>query len=67
MQGALGKRYELQACEAVCGAMGTNWIAEASLVARTNPLVTLTAPADLTVQVLPRVHLGCGYGRRRLD
>ncbi len=50
MQGALGKRYELQACEAVCGAMGTNWITEASLVARTNPLVTLNSPSDLPMK-----------------
>src|SRR5882672_7316578 len=45
MNGALGKRYELQATE-VIGRESTNWLTQASLVARTNPIVTLTAPAD---------------------
>src|ERR1041385_420651 len=43
--GALGKRYELQASEAVCGNSVSNWLTEVAMVARTNPIVTLTAPA----------------------
>src|SRR5436190_2260912 len=46
MAGALGKRYELQASEVLCGVDGTNWYTEASVIARTNPFVTLTAPAE---------------------
>jgi uncharacterized protein (DUF1800 family) len=50
MEGALGKRYELQACEAVCSSMGTNWFTEKSMIARTNTLVVLNAPANLPTQ-----------------
>ncbi|HEX4263551.1 MAG TPA: DUF1800 family protein [Verrucomicrobiae bacterium] len=50
MNGALGKRYELQACEAVCGSMGTNWFTETSLIARTDTLVVLNAPANLSMK-----------------
>jgi len=49
--GALGKQYELQGSEVICGNGSTNnWITEASLVARTNPMVTLTAPAVLPMK-----------------
>ena len=44
--GALGKRYELQASSGAFGNAPSNWVTEASLVARTNPMVMLTAPAD---------------------
>ncbi len=46
IMGALGKRYELQSSEVICGNGTTNtWFTEASLVARTNPMVTLSASA----------------------
>src|SRR5215468_5236855 len=42
--GALGKKYELQGSETICGNGSNNtWVTEASLVARTNPIVTLSA------------------------
>jgi len=47
MVGVLGKRYELQASEAVCGSNATNWFTVASLVTRTNPVITFTTSADL--------------------
>jgi len=50
MAGALGKRYELQACEVVCGTASTNWVTVGSLVARTNDMILLNAPADLPVR-----------------
>jgi hypothetical protein len=43
--GVLGKKYELQASESL-GAAATNWVTITSLVARTNPIVTLDGPAD---------------------
>jgi len=46
--GALGKFYQLQASEVLGGQVSTNWVAVASLVARTNPVVTLEAPADFS-------------------
>ena len=50
MLGALGKKYELQASEVVCGSMATNWLTESSLIARTNTAVLLTAPANLKMK-----------------
>ena len=51
IMGALGKKYELQGSEALCGNGSSNtWITEASLVARTNPMVTLSAPAVLPMK-----------------
>jgi Protein of unknown function (DUF1800)/PA14 domain/CHRD domain/Bacterial TSP3 repeat/Putative Ig domain len=51
IMGALGKLYELQGSEIVCGLSSSNtWITEASLVARTNPMVTLSAPALLPMK-----------------
>jgi hypothetical protein len=47
MQGALGKKYELQASEVWCGAGGRNWLTETSFVARATTLVTLHGPAYL--------------------
>src|SRR4051812_44871564 len=44
--GALGKRYELQATEALCGNSPSNWFGQASMVARTNPVVILSAAAN---------------------
>ncbi len=49
MAGALGKHYQLQSSEAV-GGTATNWCTVASLVARTNPLVTLSVAADRPVK-----------------
>src|SRR2546423_8753954 len=43
--GALGKRYELQGSETICGVSTNTWFAETALVARTNPIVTLSASA----------------------
>jgi len=49
--GALGKHYELQGSEVICGPGASNtWFTEASLVARTNPIVTLSAPAVLPMK-----------------
>ena len=48
MPGSLGKYYQLQGSEILCGSAATNWTTEASLVARTNAMVTLKAPADRT-------------------
>jgi hypothetical protein len=51
IMGALGKRYELQGSEVICGNGMTNtWVTEASLIARTNPMVTLMAPALLPMK-----------------
>jgi hypothetical protein len=50
MDGALGKRYELQASEVVCGSMATNWFVESSLIARTNTKIVLIAPANLQMK-----------------
>ena len=51
IMGALGKRYELQGSEVICGSGTSNtWFTEASLVARTNPMVTLSAPAILPMK-----------------
>ena len=44
--GALGKHYELQASTIIGGGSSTNWVTVAGMVARTNPVVTLTAPAQ---------------------
>jgi hypothetical protein len=44
---ALGKQYVLQSVSAVDASSVSNWIIEASLVARTGTVVTLTAPASL--------------------
>ncbi|MCL4787429.1 MAG: DUF1800 family protein [Verrucomicrobia bacterium] len=46
MAGALGKRYDLQATEQLCGSAATNWYTVASMVARTNTMVTLGAAGD---------------------
>ena len=43
---ALGKQYSLQSIAAFDGL--SNWITEASIVARTGTVVTLTAPAGIT-------------------
>jgi hypothetical protein len=43
--GALGKKYELQA-SATLGDVASNWVTVTSLVARTNPNVTLDGVAD---------------------
>lgn len=51
IMGALGKRYELQGSETICGNEASNtWFTEASLIARTNPTVTLIAPATLPMK-----------------
>lgn len=51
IMGALGKLYELQGSESICGNGSSNtWVTEASLVARTNPIVTLTASANLPMK-----------------
>jgi uncharacterized protein (DUF1800 family) len=44
--GALGKRYQLQASETLCGSLATNWFNDAGMVARTNPLVILDSSTD---------------------
>ena len=44
---ALGKQYLLQSVPAVDSASLSNWVTEASLVARTGTVATLTAPASL--------------------
>ncbi|NOS68902.1 MAG: DUF1800 family protein [Verrucomicrobia bacterium] len=46
MMGSLGKHYQLQASETLCGSSATNWFNEVGIVARTNNVVTLSAPAD---------------------
>src|SRR5882762_4939937 len=46
MAGALGKRFELQSSEVANGNTAIHWITEGSIVARSNPVVTLTAPGD---------------------
>jgi uncharacterized protein (DUF1800 family) len=51
IMGALGKLYELQGSESICGnGISNTWITEASLVARTNPIVTLSASANLPMK-----------------
>ncbi len=45
MQGALGKRFELESCDISGGGAPTNWVKVGNLVARTNTVVTLIAPA----------------------
>ena len=51
IMGALGKLYELQGSETVCGIGSSNtWLTEASLVARTNPIVTLSASANVPMK-----------------
>jgi hypothetical protein len=47
MAGALGKCYQLQGSDVICSSTATNWRTETSMVARTNPMVTLTAAGDL--------------------
>jgi uncharacterized protein (DUF1800 family) len=46
MAAALGKRYDLQATEQLCGSAATNWFTVAGVVARTNTVVTLHAASD---------------------
>jgi uncharacterized protein (DUF1800 family) len=46
IMGTLGKRYELQATEVLCGNSASNWFVQAAIVARTNPVVTLSASAN---------------------
>lgn len=46
MQGALGKRLELESCDVSRGGPATNWVKEGNVIARTNAVVTLVAPAD---------------------
>jgi hypothetical protein len=46
MAGVLGKRYQLQASETLCGSVVTNWYNETCMITRTNNMVALTAPAD---------------------
>lgn len=46
MAAALGKRYDLQATEQLCGSASTNWFTVARVVARTNTVVTLQASSD---------------------
>jgi hypothetical protein len=51
IMGALGKLYELQGSETICGIGSNNtWLTESSLVARTNPIVTLSASANLPMK-----------------
>ena len=47
---ALGKRYELQSAPMPGAGGSTNWISEASVVARTGTNVTLSAAADNTTK-----------------
>src|SRR5262245_10588950 len=42
MTGELGKLYQLQATEMICGSGSNNWVTEASMIVRTNPSVMLT-------------------------
>jgi uncharacterized protein (DUF1800 family) len=44
MPAALGKRYQLQSALALDGASLSNWVTEATMVARTGSVVTLSAP-----------------------
>ena len=46
ISGALGKRFELESSEVIPGNPATPWFIEGSLVARTNPVVTISALAD---------------------
>ena len=46
VNGALGKRYELQVSEAAGDSLSANWSPEAAVVARTNLVVTFISPAD---------------------
>ncbi len=48
--GALGKQYTLESAQPSAGGALTNWIAEATLVARTNPTVILGAPASANLR-----------------
>jgi hypothetical protein len=49
--GAVGKLYELQGSDIVCGTGSNNtWVTETSLIARSNPIVTLTASANLPMK-----------------
>jgi uncharacterized protein (DUF1800 family) len=50
MAGALGKRYQLQASEVLCGPNGTNWFNAAHLIARNDPSVILMASRDLPIK-----------------
>jgi hypothetical protein len=47
---ALGKQYQLQSIQPLTGAPWTNWIVEATTIARTGTVVTLTAPAGVTAK-----------------
>jgi len=44
--GALGKQYSLESADPSAAGGLTNWVTETSAVARTSPLVTLSAPAS---------------------
>jgi uncharacterized protein (DUF1800 family) len=44
---ALGKNYQLQSVEMLCGPAGSNWVTEASMLVRTGAVVTLNAPRNL--------------------
>ncbi|MDB6068549.1 MAG: hypothetical protein JWR26_4757 [Pedosphaera sp.] len=41
---ALGKQYQLQSVATIAGILGTNWVTESSIIARTGTVVTLSAP-----------------------
>lgn len=45
INGALGKQYQLQSSQGLDATPWTNWLLEASMIARTGTVVTLTAPA----------------------
>jgi hypothetical protein len=47
MWGALGKQYQLQSVQDLAS---SNWVTEATMVARTSTIVTLTAAADVTAK-----------------
>lgn len=48
---AEGKRYELQSWEPRSGEPGTNWVAEASLVARSGPVVSFAVPVGAAAKL----------------
>jgi Protein of unknown function (DUF1800)/PA14 domain/CHRD domain/Bacterial TSP3 repeat len=50
LSAALGKQYTLQSLEVPDGAPWSNWVTEASLVARTGTVVTLQVPASSAIK-----------------
>jgi len=47
---ALGKQYQLQSIQPSNGVPWTNWLVEATMIARTGTVVTLTAPAGVSAK-----------------